>query len=73
MAASGKNKKKKSSGFGWLLFWLAFLIGVTLLFVINREKIQSSISLLKDLINKPESGAPGPDTPAAGETGADET
>jgi spore germination protein GerM len=53
VAVSGKNKKKKT-GFGWLLFWLAFLIGVTLLFVVNREKVQSSLSLLKDLINKPE-------------------
>ncbi|MDR0587097.1 MAG: GerMN domain-containing protein [Treponema sp.] len=65
MAASGK--KKKSSGFGWLLFWLAFLIGVTLLFVVNREKIQNSLSILKDLVADPEArpGVPGSDVSAA--------
>jgi spore germination protein GerM len=73
VAASGKNKKKKASGFGWLLFWLAFLIGVTLLFVVNREKVQGSLSILKDLINKPELGVPGvtdTDKTDAGEDGA---
>jgi hypothetical protein len=71
VAASGKNKKK-TSGFGWLLFWLAFLIGVTLLFVVNREKVQGSLSILKDLINKPESGVPGPDAADTDETDAGE-
>jgi spore germination protein GerM len=67
VAASGEKRKKKTSGFGWLLFWLAFLIGVTLLFVTNREKIQNSLSILKELINKPDSqsGTSGLDTPAA--------
>jgi spore germination protein GerM len=70
VAASGEKRKKKTSGFGWLLFWLAFLIGITLLFVINREKVQNSLSILKDLINRPESqsGLSGPDAPAADET-----
>jgi hypothetical protein len=71
VAVSGNNKKKKTSGFGWLLFWLAFLIGVTLLFVVNREKVQNSLSILKDLVNKPESAVPEP--PAAdGTDGAED-
>jgi spore germination protein GerM len=73
VAASGN--KKKSSGFGWLLFWLAFLIGITLLFVINREKVQNSLAVLKDLISNPDAlpdgGVPGPDVSAADEDETD--
>jgi hypothetical protein len=71
-ASGGKSKKKRKAGFGWLLFWLAFLIGVTFLFVANREKVQNSLSILKELIDKPDgqSGVSDPDTPAmdTGET-----
>ncbi|MDR0402358.1 MAG: GerMN domain-containing protein, partial [Treponema sp.] len=62
-----KNKQKKGSGFGWLLFWLAFLIGVTLLFVINREKIQNGLAILKEIIDKPEAST-GAEDPAVVET-----
>ncbi|MDR2048680.1 MAG: GerMN domain-containing protein [Treponema sp.] len=80
MAASGeKNKKKKTSGFGWLLFWLAFLIGVTLLFVINREKVQNSLAVLKELISKQDAppgaedpAGPGADGPDAGAESAEQ-
>ncbi|MDR1506173.1 MAG: GerMN domain-containing protein [Treponema sp.] len=55
VAASGNNKTKtaktRSSGFGWLLFWLAFLIGIILLFVINREKIRDGLAVLGGLLN----------------------
>jgi spore germination protein GerM len=64
--AVSRGKTKKKSGFGWLLFWLAFLIGLTLLFVINREKIQNSLSILKDLISEPG------DAPSADEEGSGE-
>jgi spore germination protein GerM len=64
--AVSREKTKKKSGFGWLLFWLAFLIGLTLLFVINREKIQNSLSVLKDLISEPG------DAPPADEEGSGE-
>jgi spore germination protein GerM len=70
VAASGGKKKKKTSGFGWLLFWLAFLIGITLLFVINREKVQNSLSVLKDLIAKTDTP---PDVPVPGTTNEDDT
>lgn len=50
MAVSGRKKK---GGFGWLLFWLAFIIGTVFLFVINREKVQNGLAVLKDLFNEP--------------------
>jgi spore germination protein GerM len=37
------NSKKKTSGFGWFLFWLAFIIGIIFLFMMNRETIQNSL------------------------------
>lgn len=73
MAVSGRKKK---GGFGWLLFWLAFIIGTVFLFVINREKVQNGLSVLKDLFNesvespsvpKPEEEAP-PAAPPVPET-----
>jgi spore germination protein GerM len=36
-------KGKKSSGFGWILFWVAFIIGVALLFAVNWPKIQETL------------------------------
>jgi len=35
--------KKKKTGRGWLLFWLAFFVGVTLLFMINLERIKATL------------------------------
>jgi spore germination protein GerM len=72
VAASGGKRKKKTSGFGWLLFWLAFLIGVILLFVVNREKVQNGLSILQDLFNKPDSQSAA-DAPAADQTEAGES
>lgn len=45
--ASGKGKTK----YGWFLFWIAFFIGTTLLFVINREKVQASLAVLNTMLN----------------------
>ncbi|MCL1815135.1 MAG: GerMN domain-containing protein [Treponema sp.] len=36
------GKKRNGSG-GWLLFWLAFVIGVSLLFLVNLEKIKGTL------------------------------
>jgi spore germination protein GerM len=55
------KKKTPAYGFGWLLFWLAFLIVIILLFVINRERVQNSLSVLKNLLNNTESSQPAPD------------
>jgi hypothetical protein len=41
MRAAGK---KKSGGGGWLLFWLAFLIGITILFVLNLERMKETLN-----------------------------
>jgi spore germination protein GerM len=38
------TKKKKSGGGGWLLFWLAFLIGITILFVLNLERMKETLN-----------------------------
>jgi spore germination protein GerM len=40
MASTGR--KKTGSG-AWLLFWLAFFIGVTLLFMLNLERIKTTL------------------------------
>lgn len=68
MAASSRNRKK-SSGFGWLLFWLAFLIVMTILFVSNREKIQASIAALTTIFNGAPAAVPAAKDPAAGPDG----
>jgi len=36
-------KKKKTKKRGWLYFWLAFFAGVTLLFIINLERIKTTL------------------------------
>jgi hypothetical protein len=36
------NKKRSGAG-GWLLFWLAFFIGITLLFMLNLERIKDTL------------------------------
>jgi spore germination protein GerM len=49
------GKRKKASGFGWFLFWLAFIIGITLLFVVNMGTIQKTLKetrVLERLFNK---------------------
>ena len=46
---------RKKSGGRWLLFWLAFFIGVTLLFMANIERIKGSLretKLLEKLFNR---------------------
>jgi spore germination protein GerM len=45
MAAAGRKK----NGGGWLLFWLAFFIGVTLLFMLNLERIKTTLQETKVL------------------------
>ena len=35
---------RKKAGGAWLLFWLAFLIGVTVLFMVNMERIKGTLS-----------------------------
>lgn len=57
--APGKSKTK--ARYGWFLFWIAFFIGITLLFVINREKVQASLAVLNNMLNN----SPAPE--AAGE------
>jgi spore germination protein GerM len=49
---ASQKKKNKSASFGWFLFWLAFVLFITLLFALNHKKIQSSLALLKELSNK---------------------
>jgi len=39
-----KNTGKKKASGGWLLFWLFFFIGVTLLFMINLESIKKTLA-----------------------------
>jgi hypothetical protein len=36
-------RKKRSGAGGWLLFWLAFFIGITLLFMLNLERIKNTL------------------------------
>jgi len=36
-------RKKKAKGKGWLYFWLAFFAGVTLLFMMNLERIKATL------------------------------
>jgi len=36
-------RRKKKTGRGWPLFWLAFFVGVTLLFMINLERIKATL------------------------------
>ncbi|MDR2661743.1 MAG: GerMN domain-containing protein [Treponema sp.] len=36
------NKKRSGAG-GWLLFWLAFFIGMTVLFMLNLERIKDTL------------------------------
>ncbi|MDR2768733.1 MAG: GerMN domain-containing protein [Treponema sp.] len=35
--------RKKSGTGGWLLFWLAFILGITLLFMFNLERIKATL------------------------------
>ncbi|MDR2181815.1 MAG: GerMN domain-containing protein [Treponema sp.] len=35
--------RKKSGAGGWLLFWLTFIIGITLLFMFNLERIKATL------------------------------
>ena len=44
MLASGRKKAGRG---GWFLFWLAFFIGITLLFMLNLEKIKGTLSNTK--------------------------
>jgi spore germination protein GerM len=42
------SKRKKTPGL-WLIFWLAFIMGITLLFMLNLEKIKGTLSETKVL------------------------
>ena len=49
--------RKKKSGGRWLLFWLVFFIGITLLFMANMESIKNSLKetrILEKLFNRSE-------------------
>jgi spore germination protein GerM len=53
--------KKAGNGFGWLLFWLAFIIGIVLLFMLNMDRIRNSLAetrVLEKLFNKPAEEEP---------------
>ena len=53
MAVSGRKKPRG----GWFLFWIAFLIGISLLFMVNIEKIKNTLNgtkLLERLRNSEE-------------------
>ena len=52
--------RKKSGIGGWLLFWLVFFIGITLLFTLNMERIKGTIQelrVLDRLVNKGKTAA----------------
>jgi spore germination protein GerM len=62
-----KNKSRKTGG--WFLFWLAFIIGIILLFVLNLERIQDTVKetrLLEHLLNRERSGEVPPEPPDGG-------
>jgi len=60
MSVSGK---KKSGGGPWLLFWLAFFIGITLLFMLNLERIKGTLSTTR-VLDRLFSGNEGETDPA---------
>ena len=41
MSAAGRKRAGKG---GWLLFWLAFIMGITLLFMLNLERIKGTLN-----------------------------
>ncbi|MDR1390552.1 MAG: GerMN domain-containing protein [Treponema sp.] len=43
---------RKKSGAGWLFFWLAFILGVTLLFMFNLERIKATLAQT-NVLNRP--------------------
>ena len=49
------SRKKRTSGGGWFLFWLAFILGITLLFILNLERIKKTLNETK-LLEKLVSG-----------------
>ena len=51
---------KKSGKGGWFLFWLAFFIGITLLFTLNLERIKGTLretKVLDRLVNRGKTAA----------------
>ena len=53
-------RRKKTVGGGWLLFWLVFFVGVTLLFMLNLERIKTTLretGALDSFVNNDEPGA----------------
>ena len=53
---------KKAGRGGWLLFWLAFFIGITLLFMLNLERIKTTLQgtgVADRLFRPAETEAPG--------------
>ncbi|GHV84764.1 hypothetical protein AGMMS50230_03720 [Spirochaetia bacterium] len=52
----------KKAGGGWLLFWLAFFIGVTLLFMLNLESIKGTLRGTQ-VLDRLSIGSPGGDEP----------
>ena len=58
---------RKKAGGAWLLFWLVFLIGVTLLFMVNMEGIKGTLSETKVLDKLFKNGKAGSEEDPAGD------
>ena len=59
--------RRKKAGGAWPLFWLVFFIGVTLLFMVNLERIKGTISETRLLERVFKGSGNGPDQDAADE------
>ncbi|MDR1306852.1 MAG: GerMN domain-containing protein [Treponema sp.] len=60
--------KKRSGAGGWLLFWLAFFIAITVLFMLNLERIKSTLRETKVLERLAGAEEPAEETDALPET-----
>ncbi|MDR2072433.1 MAG: GerMN domain-containing protein [Spirochaetaceae bacterium] len=60
------TSRKKKTG-GWLLFWLAFFIGLALLFAVNLERIKTTLRETRLLDRLVQSTAEEPSVPEAGD------
>jgi spore germination protein GerM len=44
MAYTRKNNTRKKASSGWLIFWLFFFVGITLLFLVNVQNIKNTLA-----------------------------
>jgi hypothetical protein len=65
------TSRKKKTG-GWLLFWLAFFIGLALLFAINLERIKTTLNETRVLERLVRGAAEDPGVPEGAEPEAPE-